>query len=494
MDTNGITQPPPTVADVVDSSGQTLIKIENLPYLPKKYFLCPVSKIRIRKVAVTEKIDTGRVRRDFDHVPALSQSLKEMGMIQPIILEESDKPEEYYWLMAGESRLRAAIMAGYTEVPAILRDQATPRLAKTVELEENLRRKDMSFTEKALGMRQLHLLKQSEHGESGKGLVGGWSKEQTGLVVNESPTSVARYLKIANAIADNPELHKALEAMPMSAALKKLENDKAINDARVAVETGKITVNANFVCGDATELIKSVADATVQSVITDPPFGIGQIDDEVGSTRGSSQTYTASLKQTDNLDYDAAVKLISTLAPDLYRVLKPGGFVYMFCSITIMPAWMKSLADVGFDVDPVPLIWDKERSTTLFQGFAYPASYEPVIFAQKPPKGRQLLNPKVRNVLRCPRTSSQKKTHPFQKPAKLIAQLIRDSTVEGELVLDPFAASAITLGVAKALKRNAVGFELNKEHWVRSQMSLETMGFEGGAMDLGEIYPKVLIK
>lgn len=57
----------------------------------------------------------------------------------------------------------------------------------------------------------------------------------------------------------------------------------------------------------------------------------------------------------------------------------------------------------------------------------------------------------------------EKRLHPTQKPKKLIERLIRASSNQGDLVLDPFCGSGTTLVVADRLKRRGIGFELDPE-------------------------------
>ncbi len=55
--------------------------------------------------------------------------------------------------------------------------------------------------------------------------------------------------------------------------------------------------------------------------------------------------------------------------------------------------------------------------------------------------------------------------HPTQKPLDLMKNLIRMTTSEGDLILDPFCGSATTLAAAKELNREGIGIELNPEYF-----------------------------
>lgn len=86
-------------------------------------------------------------RRDFDdsEIIALCESLKEHGLLQPIVVRRA---ENRFQLISGERRLRAAIKAGWTDVPALIRE-ADDRQVAELAIVENLQRKDLNPLEKA---------------------------------------------------------------------------------------------------------------------------------------------------------------------------------------------------------------------------------------------------------------------------------------------------------------------------------------------------------
>lgn len=91
-------------------------------------------------------------RRDFteDDLRELSESLAAHGLLQPIVVR---KWGERYQLISGERRLRAAIKAGWQEVPAHIRD-ATDREMAELAIVENLQRRDLNALEKGVSFQQ----------------------------------------------------------------------------------------------------------------------------------------------------------------------------------------------------------------------------------------------------------------------------------------------------------------------------------------------------
>lgn len=91
-------------------------------------------------------------RRDFSEaeIGSLAESLKTHDMLQPILVRVVNNRHQ---LISGERRLRAAIQAGWSKIPARIR-QADDRLVAELAIVENLQRKDLNAIEKALSFRR----------------------------------------------------------------------------------------------------------------------------------------------------------------------------------------------------------------------------------------------------------------------------------------------------------------------------------------------------
>ena len=92
-------------------------------------------------------------RKNFNQeaLEELSESIKEYGVIQPIVVSKEDG---YYAIVAGERRWRAAKLAGLGKIPAIIRE-SDEQTNREISLIENIQREDLNPYEKALGIRSL---------------------------------------------------------------------------------------------------------------------------------------------------------------------------------------------------------------------------------------------------------------------------------------------------------------------------------------------------
>ena len=109
-----------------------------------------VEKISLKKI----RAGVYQPRQHFEETELqdLADSIKEHGVIQPIILRKTD--EDYYEIIAGERRFRASKIANLTEIPAIVR-KFSDNDALEIAIIENVQRSDLSPTEEARGYQRL---------------------------------------------------------------------------------------------------------------------------------------------------------------------------------------------------------------------------------------------------------------------------------------------------------------------------------------------------
>ena len=88
---------------------------------------------------------------DQESLEELADSIKEYGLIQPIVVSKKDG---YYSIIAGERRWRASKIAGLSEIPAIIRED-DEKVNSEISLIENMQREDLNPYEKAVGIKTL---------------------------------------------------------------------------------------------------------------------------------------------------------------------------------------------------------------------------------------------------------------------------------------------------------------------------------------------------
>lgn len=125
-----------------------------------------------------------QARRYFnpDALRDLAESIRESGVVQPIVLRTRVWG---YELLAGERRWRAAQQAGLHEIPAVIRDDLSDTEAFVVGLIENLQRESLTPMETAAGLKRLGEIYQMTH-------------EDIGVRIGKSREYVTNYLRLLN--------------------------------------------------------------------------------------------------------------------------------------------------------------------------------------------------------------------------------------------------------------------------------------------------------
>lgn len=192
--------------------------------------------------------------------------------------------------------------------------------------------------------------------------------------------------------------------------------------------------------GDCLEILRGMDDASVDAVITDPPYGIkiNRVANNFGSATNLSRRAT-------NLDWDDNAPT-KEYFDEIKRVSKnqivfgANYFWENFYSSQCYIIW-----DKRGNLPAVPFC-DTEFAWTSFQ--------------DRMPKKYTVIN---HGFIRD--SKDQRTEHPTQKPTELFVKILLDFTNEGDTILDPFMGSGTT-GVACArLNRNFIGIEINPQYF-----------------------------
>jgi DNA modification methylase len=370
-----------------------------------------------------------------------------------------------------------------------------------MEIEENLKRKQLSWSEEILGKKTLFEIMQQLHGAA-KGFGEGKSRAYDGFslrtlasMLGENPSTTSRDLELAGFV----EKHPALAAMPTKAdaqrklgvavtvaAMQSLAKKSSISSTSSAVATppsGIATVDGadTTILGSGESAlvisqlesqpkaderwilyegrfqnsITMVSDASIDLICTDLPYNIG-----LGN---SSASHSAGLGNFSDNDLDIA-SLCMDVADQSYRVLRDNRFAVFFYGMNYHDILFQSLTTAGFTVDAYPFIWLRDR-TAPPDGFArYSKSYDPALIASKGTP--RFIRPNLPNTLSIPSVRGAERLHAAQKPVSIMQKFIEDCTTEGCVVLDMFAGAGTTGEASLKTKRKCILFELEPANCV----------------------------
>jgi site-specific DNA-methyltransferase (adenine-specific) len=206
--------------------------------------------------------------------------------------------------------------------------------------------------------------------------------------------------------------------------------------------------NSNqIIQGDCINVLSSLADESIDLILTDPPYLVNYRD-RTGRTIAGDH---------------AGSNILQSFA-DLYRVLKPDSFCISFYGWTNIDKFFSAWTGAGF-VPAGHIVFQKDyASSARYLQYRHEQAYLLI-------KGRPQLPQQPLSDVR-PWEYSGNRAHPTEKAVGILEPLIRSFSSPGDIVLDPFAGSGSTL-VAAALSRRAyVGIELEGRYCEVAQRRL----------------------
>jgi DNA modification methylase len=202
--------------------------------------------------------------------------------------------------------------------------------------------------------------------------------------------------------------------------------------------------------GDALEVLPTIRAASVQAVVTDPPYVIGAVS--AGNIGAKSGGWA---------DMMNSALWFSTWYRQVDRVLHSTGSFWTFLNWRSVPVVLRAALDAGLPVTSM-LCWDKEWIGPGGSVGLRP-SYELVALMAQP--GFSIEDRGLPDLWRCKVGSYKPHGHPAEKPVDLVRKIVDVSGLEqGQVVLDPFAGSGTTAAAARALNLRCIAIE-GEESW-----------------------------
>jgi len=416
------------------------------------------------------KVDD-RCRKDLGDINAMAKSLNEYGMLHPVVVLQSG--EGFFQLIAGERRLTGAKRAGWDEVPVTIFKDRNELQVRSMELEENIKRKNLTIAEQARGVKELEETKQAIFGKPRVGVradsqegVTGFGRKDTAKLLGKSVGAVTQDIQIAEALEFFPDLevHKNKHQILKEYKRRKESMVLSVLAQMDAEDRGITELDQEFLNVDCLEWMAKQKDKCVDLIIADPPWGI-----DLGKSYRSHAGGRIGKEYED--DVDSAFMLMKAMVPELFRILRDDRHMYFFFGIQFYKGIRTLLRNAGFIVDDVPLIWNKTHFTGPPTGNRWPCQYETIFFCRK---GDRKLDVKSGgNVLSYPIVLPSERVHPSQKPADLYLPMIESSSEPNELVYDPTAGSGSVHMAASRAGRRCISNEKDKDTYLKSKDNLK---------------------
>jgi len=409
-------------------------------------------------------IPGNRQRKEFkpEEITKLADSISQNGLIQPLVIRRDGAN---LLLVAGERRLRAlqyvwnfgqSVRCGEATfpegaVPCIYQGEMDPIDAFEMELEENIRRVDLDWKEKASATSQLYELRRLQAEKRGEAMptVAAIAQEvrgDSGFAYEETRNEI-----LVSKHLNDPDVAKAKSAGDAIKILKRKE------EVRKNVELG-ITVGKTFnssvhtlMKGNCIEHMGNMEEASVDVILTDPPYGMDAqgFGDSGGMLTGGAHFYDDSFANWSSL--------MQEFATASFRVAKPDAHLYAFCDVDNFVFFKSYLSVAGWKCFRTPFIWVNPNGMRAPWPEAGPQrKWQMCLYAVK---GDKTVTRLYSDVLTY--GSDENLGHPAQKPVALYTDLLRRSVRPGDVVLDPFCGSGPIFPAAHEFKCRAIGIELD---------------------------------
>ena len=330
-------------------------------------------------------------------VTRIASSIREFGFLNPVLIDAD------YNVIAGHGRILAAKKLGLTEVPCLFVEGLTDAQRKAYILADN-RLSELGEWDMELVMGELAELDEL-----------GFDTELTGFEFEVEP-------EITDDEDDIPE--------PPAEPKAKLGDLYQLGRHRL-------------ICGDSTDvnvIERLIGGATIDLVLTDPPYGINIVNDngKVGAGNlAKNRTYSKVIADDTTDTAEAAFGILSNVCDKL--IVWGGNYFTKF--LPFSDGW---------------IIWDKRvnmTSNNFADGeMAWCSFHTPVRIYH------QLWNGMIREGDR------EDRVHPTQKPTKMLGEVVRDFSDIGDAIVDVFGGSGSTLIACEQLDRTCYMCELDPKY------------------------------
>lgn len=217
--------------------------------------------------------------------------------------------------------------------------------------------------------------------------------------------------------------------------------------------------------GDCLSLMDEIPDGSADLVVTDPPYKTITGGDSNGKNSTRPKGMLSGNRKLFTYQNGITAK---EWMPEVFRVLKDGGHCYVFTNALNLRDMLNVAESVGFKLHNV-LVWEKNNCTP---SQFYMKNCEYVLFLRKGKAkwisdiGGSKTVHKYNNVIGS-------KKHPTEKPVNLLEFYIKNSSCDGDVVLDPFMGSGSTGVACMNTGRRFIGMELDENYFQIAKNRIE---------------------
>jgi ParB family chromosome partitioning protein len=432
--------------------------------LTNQYKRVPVTQIAVNR--------DERQRRSID-TSNLLESIKRRGVLQPIIITKE------FVLVAGERRLAASRELGLFDIPCRFIEDLPPLEAQIIELEENLKRSDLSWQENCSAIARIHGLYVQ--------LSPDWTMTQTAQELGVGTPWVSMNLRVSQdmalpRIAEATSLGTAHNMLARKDERKMADAISDIMEAGSEIFEGPKAPPAERVIVDGRVVPLKPPPAPVESIqnldfqkwapnYAGKPFNFIHCDFPYGINVFSGPHAGRDRWTTYDDSPDVYWALIRTLCANLDRLMAPSAHLMFWFSMDYYTETLEIFRKLAPSLSfcKKPLIWLKTDNLGII---ADPQRgprhiYETCLFASREDR---LIVKVASDAYGAP---TNKDLHPSTKPEPVLRHFFSMFVDENSTMLDPTCGSGSSLRAAESLgAKHVFGLEIDKEHYDNARSAL----------------------
>lgn len=417
-----------------------------------------------------------RQRRELPGIPELASSIRQIGLINPVVITED------FVLIAGERRLEACRSIGWDTIPTITKEDLAPHQLQLLELEENIKRLELPWKDECHAIARYHRLR-CEADEA-------HTQEATAAELSISLRSLQSKLAVAKELESGNDLVVAADKFTVAANIvSRAAERKAAAEAETIT---RILAPAQAAPADdplAEVLPEPITAATSAAPLLNidfhewapaysgPRFNFLHCDFPYGVNADKHHQGAAKYYRGYEDSPDVYWTLISALGENLERIVADSAHLIFWYSMDYHHETKMALQQMGWKVNPFPLIWHKSDNTGILPDPQRGPRriYETAFFASR---GDRKIVQAVGNCFAAPVT---KTIHMSQKSLPMLKHFFRMVVDEHTLMLDPTCGSASAVqaahdlgaGEVLGLEKNPEFFERAVEEWKEAQDNVD---------------------
>lgn len=364
------------------------------------------NKLNIVMMKTSDLIDyKNNPRKNDKAVEAVANSINSFGFKVPVIIDKNNV------LVCGHTRVKAAKKLGIEEIPVIIADDLNEDQIKAFRIADN----------------------------------------KTAELADWDMDKLAEELKLIEMDMEQfgfDDLEKLLDRDVLEDDFKEELLETAYSKKGDVFVFGK----HRLMCGDSTksEDVEKLMNGTKADMIfTDPPYNV----DYEGSTGMKIQND----KQSDEDFYNFLLNAFK----NMHESVKPGGAIYVCHADSEGVNFRNAFKAAGFKLAEC-LIWVKNSLVLGRQDYQW--RHEPILYGWKEGAGHYFINDRSQDTIWEYNKPKVNDLHPTMKPLELVGRAIKNSSKNGEIVLDLFGGSGSTMIAAEQINRVAYLMELDEKY------------------------------